>query len=286
MGLGAQMTVWPDELCDGLAQKGFRVIRFDNRDTGLSSQLDEHGTPSLLKTWLSRRLPIQSNIPYQLEDMANDVLELLRALNIKRAHLVGASMGGMIAQILAANYKKKVVSLTSIMSTIAPPALSAPTVKVMLKLARRPRQSSREAAIRYTMRLNRLIGSPAYPVDDMTLRQQATANIERAYNPSGFKRQLAALTASGDRRHLAAKIKVPTLVIHGADDPIIPVVGGHTTARLIRKSKLRIVDGMGHNLPPALIDKMTKWIAKHAKRADRKRLAKKSAKKKARQPGA
>ncbi|MFD2166119.1 alpha/beta fold hydrolase [Thalassotalea euphylliae] len=274
MGLGAQMTIWPDELYFGLVDKGFRVIRFDNRDVGQSSQLDDHGEPSIIKAWLSQRTPIRAQTPYNLDDMADDVLELMSALKIKKAHLVGASMGGMIGQIIAAKHKKKVLSLTSIMSTISAPGISGSNLKVFLQLAKRPSKFNREAAIRYNMKMNRLIGSPAYPLDEARLRQQATANVDRGYNPSGFKRQLAAITASGCRQYLMRKIKAPTLVIHGAEDPIIPVSGGQKTAEQIKKSKLKVVPGMGHDFPPALIPKMRKWITKHVKKAEIKRKEK------------
>ena len=279
MGLGAQMITWPDELYHGLVEKGFRVIRFDNRDVGLSSQLDQYGKPSLLKTWLSKRLPIRTNIPYKLEDMAQDVVELMKGLKVKKAHLVGASMGGMIAQILAAKHRKKVLSLTSIMSTTSHEMLSKSNIKVMLKLARRPKKPCRESAIRYNMKLIRVIGSPAYPLDEYTLREQAVMNVDRAYNPAGVKRQLVAITASGDRRQVVRRIKAPTLVIHGSDDPVIPVEKGKDTAQQIRKAKLKIVEGMGHDFPPELMSKMTKWIAKHVKKAEHKVEAKRTAKK-------
>lgn len=277
MGLGAQMTVWPEELYQGLVEKGFRVIRFDNRDVGLSSQLDELGRPSLLRNWLSKRLPLRSNIPYKLEDMANDVLQLMSALKIKKAHLVGASMGGMIAQILAAKSKKKILSLTSIMSSSSY-AASSPKLSVLLQLARPPKKANREAAIRYNVKMNRLIGGTAYPIDDSTLLEQATLNIDRAHNPAGVRRQLVAITASGDRHKQLKKIKAPTLVIHGSDDPIIPVTGGQDTAARIRKAKLKVIDGMGHNFPPVLMSQMTKWIVKHVVKAEKKRLLKKKTK--------
>ena len=275
MGLGAQMTIWPDEFYSGLVNKGFRVIRFDNRDVGLSSQLSEFGNPSLVKAWLSQKLPIQSNTPYNLEDMAIDVLELMAALNIKKAHLVGASMGGMIGQILAAKYKKRVLSLTSIMSTASYPELSKSNLKVILKLAKRPASFNRKAAIRYNMKLMRLIGSPAYPTDEVTLKQNATFNIDRAYNPAGIKRQLAAIAASSSRNQLMDKIKVPTLVIHGTDDPIISINSGRDTAKLIKKAKFKAVNGMGHDFPPALMPKWVKWISKLVNKAERKRVEKK-----------
>jgi len=279
MGLGAQMTIWPEDLYHGLVEKGFRVIRFDNRDVGKSSQLNDMGNPSLVKTWLSHKLTLRSKAPYNLEGMAEDVLEIMAALNIKKAHVVGASMGGMIAQILAAKHNKKVLSLTSIMSTTSSPKLSKSNIKIMLKLARRPSRFSREAAIRYNMKMNRLIGSPAYPTDEITLRQQATQSFERGYNPAGFKRQLVAITASGDRSPLIKKIKAPTLVIHGSDDPIIPLAGGLSTAQSIKKAKLKVIDGMGHDFPISLMPQMTKSISKHVKKSEKKRLQKKLEKK-------
>ena len=275
MGLGAQMTIWPDTLYQGLVKKGFRVIRFDNRDTGLSSQLDDLGNPSLLKAWLSKRLPMASSVPYKLEDMAEDVLHLMDALGLKRAHMVGASMGGMIAQILAARHKKKVLSLTSIMSSVAITPQTSSNIKLLLSLARRPGRYNREAAIRYNMKLNRLIGSPSYPSDERTLYEQASRSIDRAYNPAGFKRQLVAITASADRRPLMKKVKAPALVIHGSNDPVIPLAGGQETAKHIKKSTLKVVEGMGHDFPPVLMAKMTRWIAKHVAKAEKKRKQKK-----------
>ncbi|WP_440055361.1 alpha/beta fold hydrolase [Pseudoalteromonas sp. T1lg65] len=275
MGLGAQMIVWPDSLYQGLVKKGFRVIRFDNRDTGLSSQLDSHGSPSLFKIWLSNRLPIKTSLPYTLEDMAKDVVDLMHALKIKKAHLVGASMGGMIAQIVAAKHKKKVLSLTSIMSTSQAPKLTPRNLKILLALAKvQPKAGTQEEAIQYYVKLNQLIGSPAFPQDEASLRQQARLNVERAHNPSGFRRQLAAITASQSREHLLPKIKVPTLVIHGTADPIFSIQAGQHTATQIRKSKLKLIEGMGHDFPPALMRKLTKWIAKHVKKAEKKRQLK------------
>ncbi|AOT06908.1 alpha/beta fold hydrolase [Pseudoalteromonas luteoviolacea] len=280
MGLGAQMTLWPDALFYGLVEQGFRVIRFDNRDAGLSTQLEQYGTPNLFKTWLSARLPMRTKVPYTLEEMAEDTLALMKALKIKKAHLVGASMGGMIAQLIAAKQKKKVLSLTSIMSSSSSLKLTHSNLKVFLQLAKiRPDKPNRDAAIRYNIRLNQLIGSPAYPQDEHTLKIQATDTVERAHNPHGFYRQFAAMAASGSRQNLMAKVKAPTLVIHGESDPIIPSQEGVKTAQQIRKSKLKIVPGMGHNIPPELAPKMIKWITKHVRKSELKR-AKKQAQKK------
>lgn len=270
MGLGAQMKVWPDKLCKNLVKAGYQVIRFDNRDVGKSTRLDDEGNPSLLRTWLERKLNRTPQVPYTLRDMSKDVLHLMNELEIESAHLVGASMGGMIAQILAAKDKQRVRSLTSIMSSAHSPGLPDPQFKVLLQLAKRPSSFNREASIRYTMRMNRLIGSPAYPLDDIELRQLAKRSHKRAGTPSGFKRQLVAVTADGDRRQLLKKIRIPTLVIHGSDDPLIPTRMGEDTAAAIRKAKLKVIQGMGHDLPPALVPKLSKMMLKHLKRAEKK----------------
>ena len=276
MGLGAQMTVWPDSLYYGLVNNGFRVIRFDNRDSGLSTHLDHYPSPSLVKSWLSKRLPIQSRTPYLLDDMANDVLALMSALKIKKAHFVGASMGGMIAQLIAAQHKKKVLSLTTIMSSSSLPRLSAKSIGVFIKLAKlKPKTPSHDEAINYNIKLNQLIGSPAYPQTEDALRLHATQIVERSNNPNGYRRQLIAMAASKDRQHLIRKIKTPTLVIHGSHDVVINVGEGKKTAMLIKKAKLKIVPGMGHNFAPELMPKMTKWLTKHIKKAQRKYSKKK-----------
>ncbi len=278
MGLGAHMRIWPDALCQALAQQGFQVLRFDNRDVGHSSSLAAQGTPSLLRTWLHTKLKRKPEIPYTLKDMARDVVALMDALEIDSAHVVGASMGGMIAQILAAKKRKRIRSLTSIMSASSSPRLPGPKLKVLLQLVRRPPPNDREAAIRYTMRMNRLIGSPGYPLDEQQLRQLAETSLERANDPSGFKRQLVAVTSAGDRRRLLAKIKAPTLVIHGRDDPLIPLRMGLETAAAIRKAKLKVIDGMGHDLPPRLLPKLTRLLSKHLIKAEKKWQQKQRAK--------
>jgi pimeloyl-ACP methyl ester carboxylesterase len=276
MGLGAQMTVWPDTLYYGLVKNGFRVIRFDNRDSGLSTHCEHAPPASLFKSWLSKRLSIPTKTPYLLDDMANDVLALMCALKIKKAHFVGASMGGMIAQLIAAQHKKKVLSLTTIMSSSSLPRPSAKSIGVFIKLAKlRPKTPNLDEAINYNIKLNQLIGSPAYPQTEGALRHHATQIVKRSYNPNGYKRQLVAMAASKNRQHLIRKIKTPTLVIHGSDDVIIPLNAGKNTAALIKKAKLRVVPGMGHNFAPELMPKMTKWLTKHIKKAQRKHLNKK-----------
>lgn len=275
MGLGAQLTVWPQALIESLCAQGFRVIRFDNRDTGLSSKLDEHGNPSLVALLLRKKLRLPLKAPYQLQDMALDVIHLMDSLQIPKAHIMGASMGGMIAQILALQHKKRVISLTSIMSStgITRPALR--DFRILWHLSKkRPAADNLDAAIRYTVKLNQLIGSPDYPLDEQVLHDNIRRNLQRAYHPQGVARQLAAITASDNRQAELNKIKVPSLIIHGSADPLIPLHAGIHTARHIHKARLEVLPGMGHNLPPQLIPQLVKLISKHVKKAEEKHLRK------------
>ena len=268
MGLGAQMHVWPTSLCQRIVDAGFRVIRFDNRDTGASTSLDEHGNPSLIRVWLGRRLNRKPRVPYTLKDMSRDVVALMDELGLPSAHLIGASMGGMIAQILAAKKRKRVRSLTSIMSSASAPKVPVSQLQVMLKLARRPLQRNRDEHFRYITRMSEVIGSPGYPMSEAEIQRLAETSWERTSSPLGFKRQLVAITHAGDRRRLLQKIKARTLVIHGADDPLIPVTMGIETASLISKAKLRVITGMGHDFPEALVPKLSRLLIKHLNRAN------------------
>lgn len=270
MGLGAQLTLWPQELCESLVKKGFRVVRFDNRDCGKSTHLDEYGRPSIARTWIKKRMKMSTETPYRLKHMAKDAIYLMDGLSIEKAHIVGASMGGMIGQILAAKYRKRVLSFTSIMSSTSNPNLPRSKLKVLVRVAQRPNPMNRDAAIEYNVSLNKLIGSPAYPVDEEILYERARENYDRQGPTIGYRRQLAAVAAEKDRRKLVGKIKAPTLVIHGEDDVMVPVTGGIDTAENIRKSKLKIISGMGHDIPPALAPKIAKLIAKHVKKAEEK----------------
>lgn len=271
MGLGAQMTVWPEPFIEYLVKQRFRVIRFDNRDVGLSSKLDDHGQPNLITQALKQKFKLQSNPPYTLDDMAQDVIDLMDGLKIPKAHIVGASMGGMIAQIIAAKFRKRCKSLTSMMSTTGNPKLPKANLKVMWQLVTNRRgNKNEEAAIEQTVKLNRILGSPEYPMDELELRRLAEQNIKRSYHPSGFKRQLAAITSAGNRIPLLQRIKVPTLIIHGSDDPLIPVQAGLDTAIHINKSKIRIIRGMGHNIPLSLCEPLAKMIFKHARKTEMK----------------
>jgi pimeloyl-ACP methyl ester carboxylesterase len=267
MGLGTQLIAWPEDFCRGLAARGFRVIRFDNRDIGLSQKIEGMQLPNLVKLAAYSRLKLPMKVPYTLHDMAKDTVGLLDALDISAAHLVGASMGGMIAQLVAGNYPFRVLSLTSIMSTSGCRSLPAADRKVSLHMLRRPRNADAEALQEYGMRTWRLIGSPGYPPTDEALREKLSASYQRSHYPAGYIRQLAAIMASGDRVLLLKKIVAPTLVIHGKADPLVPVAGGIDTARHIRGARLELIDGMGHDLPVPLLPYFVDLIGSHAEQA-------------------
>lgn len=264
MGLGTQMIAWPEEFCKGLAARGYRVIRFDNRDIGLSQKMDGSRVPHILRMAAYSRLNVAFKVPYKLHDMAQDAIGLLDALDIGAAHIVGASMGGMIAQLMAGHFPFRVLSLTSIMSTSGRRALPGADRKVALHMVRRPAKADAQALLDYAMRTWRLIGSPAYQPSDDALREKLSLSYQRSYYPAGQTRQMAAIMASGDRVSVLQKIKAPTLVIHGKADPLVPVSGGIDTARLIRGAKLELFDGMGHDLPQPLLSHFVELISSHA----------------------
>ena len=223
MGLAMQMIVWPDALCDMLVASGFRVIRFDNRDVGLSSHLDHLGVPSIPLAFLKflARLPVRA--PYVIDDMARDTAALIDALGLRRPHVVGASMGGMIAQNLAAQFPEKVTSLTSIMSTTGRRSLPQPSWKTRRALLRPPaKPGDMEGAVERMMNVLRVIGSRTYPADAVLLRELCERHVRRSNYPAGGARQLLAIAASGDRTDLVRRIKAPTLVLHGDEDPLVP----------------------------------------------------------------
>jgi pimeloyl-ACP methyl ester carboxylesterase len=256
MGLGAQMITWPDEFCAGLAARGFHVIRFDNRDAGLSTSLDELGVPDLAAILGGD----PATVPYLLADLADDAAGLLKELGIDRAHVVGASMGGMIAQQLTIDHPGLVASLCSIMSTTGDRAVGRPTPEAAAALMR-PRPADRAVAIEGAVAASRITGSPAYPAPEDELRRRAAAAYDRSYRPAGFARQYAALVASPDRTPALAQVTAPTLVIHGEADPLVTVSGGRATAAAIPGSRLLVIPGMGHDFPrelwPDLIDAIT-----------------------------
>ena len=266
MGLGAQLTVWPLTFCEGLAAKGFRVIRFDNRDAGKSTHLSNLGAPNVPELMMKRMSGEPVSAPYRLEDMAADANGILRALDIRRAHIVGASMGGMIAQIVAAKYPTHVLSLTSIMSTTGNPLLPQAKPEALAAITSPPASDSREDRIAAGVRAWRVIGSPGYPATDEELQANATRDIDRApYDPTGMARQMAAIVTAPARNGILKDVVCPSLVIHGADDPLVPVEGGKDTATSIPGSKLVVVPGMGHDISNALVPLMLEHVGEFLK---------------------
>ncbi|GAA6137206.1 alpha/beta hydrolase [Arenicella sp. 4NH20-0111] len=264
MGLGTQMISWPEDFCESLASNGFRVIRFDNRDIGLSQKVDTERETNLLKLLLRQKMGLKINAPYTLRDMACDTIGLLDFLEIDAAHWVGASMGGMIAQLLAAEYPDRTQSLTSIMSTSGKPNLPQTPLKVVRQMMTRPSIANRDAYLDHALKTWALIGSPAYPPSKEELTHKILRSVERSSYPTGYRNQVAAIMESGDRRGILRKIACPTLVIHGKADVLVPVEGGLDTAHNIRNAKLELIDGMGHDLPKELLPMFSKLIAKHA----------------------
>ena len=269
MGLGAQMTAWPDDMCTSLANHGYRVIRFDNRDIGLSQQIEPKKPVNLIKLFLRSRLGLSIRAPYNLRDMAEDAVGALDFLEIDKAHWVGASMGGMIAQVIAAEHPERSLSLTSIMSTTGNPALPTSNLNTTKQLLLRPNRSNEEAYLKHSMATWAMIGSPDYPPQQDELKAYILASLRRSYSPKGFIHQMAAIVKSGDRRHLLRKIKVPTQVIHGKADVLVPVEGGIDTAKNIKDAKLELIEGMGHDLPKQLIPRFTELIIANCRSADK-----------------
>ncbi|MEU3624396.1 alpha/beta hydrolase [Amycolatopsis coloradensis] len=262
MGLGAQMVAWEAGFCELLAEGGFHVVRFDNRDIGLSSYLDDLPTPDLAALAAGDL----ETAPYLLSDLASDVTGLFDALGFERAHVVGASMGGMIVQQLAIDSPERLLSLTSIMSTTGDPSVGHPEPAALAALTRPP-AATREQAIEDGVAWFKLVGSPSHPSDDEFLRMKATRNYDRANHPAGGLRQVAAVTASGDRTAKLRGVRVPTLVIHGESDPLINVSGGKATAAAIPDAELLLFPGMGHELPRQLWPAIAEAIVEHARKA-------------------
>jgi pimeloyl-ACP methyl ester carboxylesterase len=267
MGLGAQMTRWPPALIDKLVARGFHVIRFDNRDVGLSQKF--FGAPKMEDVVAALMNDQKPDIPYTLDDMAADAIGVLDHLGVKRAHVVGASMGGMIGQLVVADYPDRVLSFTSIFSSTGNPSLPRAKTEAMAVITTRapdPNENM-DAFLDHAVRNARTIGSPGFPFDEAALRERARSDARRCYEPLGVARQLAAVTANGDRRAKLAKIKAPTVVLHGDADPLVPVEGGRDTAASIPGAELRIVPGMGHDLPVGVYDAVVDAIARAAERA-------------------
>lgn len=269
-GLGMQLTSWPDEFVEGLVELGFYVIRFDHRDCGLSTKFDRTGganpTWNRLRSWLGSRLRLPARPVYHLDDMADDALGVLSALGIARAHLVGVAMGGMVAQILAARHPQRVLSLTSIMSSSGRRGLPGPTPAARQALLRQPaRANDVDSIIEAAVALQQAIGSPAYPTPEKQLRRRAARSLRRCYCPAGLARQMLAVGAAPERGDLLRAITAPTLVIHGAADPVVPLACGEDTATQVPGARLEIIEGMGHDLPAQLNERMLALIDANAR---------------------
>jgi pimeloyl-ACP methyl ester carboxylesterase len=260
MGLGSQMILWPEEFLQALVERGHYVIRFDNRDVGRSTHFDAAGVPNIIEMFMDGMAGKPLTSAYSIDDMADDAVALLDALGIRQANILGASMGGMIAQTVAYRYPQRTKTLTSMMSTTGDRSLP-PAKPELLTILTEAQGTSREEVIERAFRVWRAIGSPGFPFDEAMVRQKATLSYERGHNPAGQARQLAAILAHGSRRERLQTLRVPTLVIHGDADPLIPVEGGHDTAAHIAGAQLLIIEGMGHDLPravwPRLIDAIT-----------------------------
>ena len=267
MGLGMQLIAWPQALVQALTARGFRVVRFDNRDIGLSQGFDHMGVPNMAAAGLRHWLHLPVHAPYRLADMARDALGVLDALGIGRAHVCGASMGGMIAQHLAASAPERVASLTLMMTSSGARSLPKPSWSVQRKLLSRPKGPGSDAAANWLVNMLRTIGSPGYPADPAALRTLALESVQRAWHPVGSARQLLAIVADGDRTPLLARISAPTQILHGADDPLLPPACARQLAQHIAGAQTDFIPGMGHDLPGALLEHFAVGIAQTAARA-------------------
>lgn len=268
MGLGMQLVAWPDAFVQQLVDAGFRVVRHDNRDIGLSQGFDHLGTGNLVWETIRHRIGLKVRSAYTLQDMALDSLGVLDALGIARAHIVGASMGGMIAQRIAATAPERTASLVSIMSSSGARGLPGPRREVGAMLMRRPRSHDEAALVAHSIKLLRLIQSPAYPQTDEQLATRLTFSMRRAYHPAGLMRQMLAIGADDDRPQVLARIQRPTLVLHGDADALVPIACGRDSAQRIPGAAFISVPGMGHDLPPEVCTILAHHIAPFAHAAD------------------
>ena len=263
MGLGMQLTAWPPAMLRGLVDAGYRVIRHDNRDIGLSSHLDHLGRPHLAWETFKLKLGFGLRPRYSMRDMADDALGLLDALGVDQAHVVGVSMGGMIAQRMAIIAPQRLLSLTSIMSSSGDPQLPNAALAVQKVLIERPDGGDLEAVVRHYLRLFDVIGSPGFPQNQVELAKRIRFSVQRRYNPAGVTRQMLAILADAGRAEALAAIRAPTLVLHGKDDPLVPYACGVDTARRIAGARLAGIDGMGHDLAPGVVDLLMAQLLPH-----------------------
>ena len=265
MGLGAQMVMWREAFCRQLAGRGFRVIRYDNRDVGLSTKFREQcPDPGRLLGDVVQGKNV--NLPYTLDDMADDAAGLLQALGIPAAHVVGASMGGAIAQLFAIRHPRQVLTLTSIMSSTGNPDLPQPAPEMMALLVK-PVPDEREARVQQTLETSRTLSGPGFEFDEAARREMIELSLDRDPDRTGQGRQMLAITSAGSHKEALANIKVPTLVIHGDADPLVPIAGGYDTAEAISGAKMLVIEGMGHSMPEGAWPRMIDSIVELAQKA-------------------
>jgi pimeloyl-ACP methyl ester carboxylesterase len=264
-GLSYQMVRWPEEFCRSLAERGHYLIRFDNRDVGLSTHFESDGAPNIVEIYKKIVAGEKPQVPYLLQDMAADAVGLLDALDIPAAHVVGVSMGGMIGQTMAIEHPERVLSLVSIMSSTGRPGLPPPREDVMAHTMK-PIPRQREAAIEHMVETERLLAGDVYPAYEQRARNEAIQSIERHHDPLGIARQLAAIVASGSRAQTLASVKAPVLVIHGDRDPLLLIACGKDTAACVPGARFLQMDGMGHYLPRELWPRLVDAISEHTSR--------------------
>ena len=270
MGLGCQLIQWPDVLCDDLAKRGYRVIRFDNRDAGLSETVDRKIRFNLRRDYVRVRLGLRPGAAnYLLHDMAADIVGLMDALGIRRAHLVGVSMGGMISQLVAGTFPDRVASLCSIMSGTNHPWVRQTRMDLLLRLASPPANHQRDIIVARQSETFRLIGSPGYPTSEPDRRAFAGRAFDRAFRPGGTLRQMHAIVATGSFELLLKNVSAPTQIIHGSDDPLMRPICGRRSAAMIPGAKLELIQGMGHDCPKQLMPRWAELIAANAERRKR-----------------
>lgn len=263
-GLGVPLSGWPPQFIDALVAEGFRVVTFDNRDIGRSQLLSDRKVPNMLAQILRRIVRLKVKAPYQLSDMMRDTVGLLDALDIESAHVVGVSMGGMIAQLLAIHEPQRVSSLTLIMSTTGARKLPGPTKAVTKHIMTRPKEATDEARLAHYWQLWRLLGSPAYRLSDAELAEFIRAVFERGLTAAGSARQSLAILAAPDRTNALQRLDVPTMIIHGDADPLVRIECGKALANAIPGARLTTIEGMGHDLPLALVPRFVSLISQHA----------------------
>ncbi|MEM1195558.1 MAG: alpha/beta hydrolase [Pseudomonadota bacterium] len=272
MGLGVQLTHWPDEFVEALVARGYHVVRHDNRDIGLSQKMGDEKPPHFAWQLLRARIGWKAKVPYSLSAMADDAAGLLEAIGIDKAHVVGASMGGMIGQSMAIHHADKLHSLTSVMSTTGNPKLPQADKPAMKALTARPASLDEDVLVEHGMKVLRAIGSPGFPRDEDRARKRTRLNVQRNVYPLGLPRQLAAIIDDGDRTERLGRVTTPTLVMHGEDDPLVKCAAGQATAAAIPGARLVTIPGWGHDFPLELVDRIADEIAAHAASASPKAL--------------